>query len=376
MNKINYTFTALFIILFSSTQAQALENIKRPYQSVRSAGMGNVRITTGLYDENFFANPARAAANPTWRVTLFDPMVETSPATISHASSIASSNGDDQIQKIAETAGDNIHARIQTTMPSFYSPNKEGKYAWSLGLITSTQMDLDLRRSYSLDPVTIVDIGPAFTLARRFMAQQELVVGFTSHLAYRAATRQAYNLADFIKGTSLSPSKSGDDGAMLDFDLGATYEFKHWTPADFHFHAGLAIDNLMGGKYSNISLHALKAGTNPPAQPTAIGFGFAAQRDEVDLWALKLRDFMAAIELTDIGNNKDGSIFRLLHMGGEFRWKVLKPRVGINQGYFCMGLGIDLKLVNIDVATYGEEMSLNTGGLEDRRYALKIAFQL
>ena len=47
-----------------SPSAHALDQIIRPYQSVRSAGMGGVRITTGLYDENFFNNPARVTANP------------------------------------------------------------------------------------------------------------------------------------------------------------------------------------------------------------------------------------------------------------------------------------------------------------------------
>jgi CO/xanthine dehydrogenase Mo-binding subunit len=67
---------------------------------------------------------------------------------------------------------------------------------------------------------------------------------------------------------------------------------------------------------------------------------------------------------------------RTVHIGAETRMSVLLPRVGINQGYFCGGLGLDLKYFTLDVGTYGEEMSLNPGGLGDRRYTAKIAIQI
>ena len=35
-----------------------------------------------------------------------------------------------------------------------------------------------------------------------------------------------------------------------------------------------------------------------------------------------------------------------------------------------------LKLMTLDFATYGEEISTNMGGLEDRRFAFRLAFQI
>jgi len=78
----------------------------------------------------------------------------------------------------------------------------------------------------------------------------------------------------------------------------------------------------------------------------------------------------------DFGNNPNGSLYRTLHLGGETHFSILVPRVGINQGYLAAGLGIDLKIFQLDLATYGEEMTLNPGGLEDRRYALRLGFQI
>ena len=71
------------------TTGLALDNIIRPYQSARSSGMGGVKLTTGLYDENFFGNPARTSANPRFRFTFLDPMFEVNGQALKTASTLA-----------------------------------------------------------------------------------------------------------------------------------------------------------------------------------------------------------------------------------------------------------------------------------------------
>jgi hypothetical protein len=89
-----------------------------------------------------------------------------------------------------------------------------------------------------------------------------------------------------------------------------------------------------------------------------------------------MKDTTLALELTDFGNNTNGSIYRTVHLGGETHLGIFALRAGLNQGYACAGLGINLKFVRIDASTYGEELSLNSGGYEDRRYALQFAIQI
>src|SRR4051812_21467813 len=52
------------LVLSLSSSALAISPIIRSYQSVRAEGMGNIRYTTGVYEENFFGNPARISENP------------------------------------------------------------------------------------------------------------------------------------------------------------------------------------------------------------------------------------------------------------------------------------------------------------------------
>ena len=366
-------FPLLAILVFSTSiqDAHAVDQIIRPYQSARSAAMGGVHLTTGLYDENFFGNPARAMANPTWRVTVLDPMVEVGTKTISTAGNLTS--GGDTLTKIGDTAGNDNHGRFQTTMPAIYIPHigNEGKWSFAFAFIESLQFDMDLRRSFQVSPQAIWDVGPAVTVARNFKVKdRDLAVGVTPHMTYRISSPQNYGFSDLIAGKSLSPLQSGGDGTEIDADLGSTYVLP-WQLNNFDFSVGAAINNMFGGNYTG-SPRIANTGNRPLQQPRSFGMGIAAHKSE--FWKFAGATF--ALELTDFGNNPNGGFWRQVHLGGELKWSVLLPRFGINQGYLCAGVGLDLKHFQLDLTTYGEELSLNSGGLEDRRYAVHFAFNI
>lgn len=354
--------------LLISQSSWSLEQIIRPYQSVRAGGMGNVRLLTGLYDENFFGNPARVTANPKWKVQLPDPTFETTTDTISAVSDLVSA-GDDILTNVADKTGTNLHGRIQTTFPGIYLPFT--KWSFGFAMIMSTQFDVTLRKSFSINPQALTDVGPAFTVGRKLLEDDRLSVGLTTHLTYRISSRESYSFVDLLQGSSLSPSQSGGEGTHLDFDIGGTYRLP-WEWKEFQFTVGAAINNILDGKYKNISFRPIDIGSLPRQQPRTYGFGASAERQS--LWIFD--DFIAALEFTDIGNNPNGSLFRTVHLGSEVRWTRFRFRAGINQGYWAAGLGINLWILEIDAASYGEEMSLNVGGIEDRRVALRISLQI
>jgi hypothetical protein len=360
----------IILLLALSSNAFALDQIIHPYMSVRSEGMGGVRYTTGLYDENFFANPARATANPKFRFSLFDLQTEINSNTINTVQNLT--KGGDALKNLASSAGDDNHGRIQLGLLEFFMPpGEDSKTAFAFGLIESTQFDIDLRRSYQLSPQAIADVGPAFTVARRFMENDELSVGLTGHLMYRLSSNPNFSLVDLLKGSSISPAQSGGEGAMFDFDVGGTYKLP-FTQWDWDFSTALAIDNVLGGNYSNLKLDIINTGVHAQPQPRSYSAGIVAHNAA---WK-KLTDTLVAIEFTDVGNNPDGGMFRLIHIGAESHYGLIAMRVGINQGYFTAGVGFDLKVLNIEAATYGEEMSDNPGNLEDRRYAFRLQFKI
>ncbi len=358
------------IVLLFSTSVYALDGIIRPYQSVRSAAMGGVRMTTGLYDENFFNNPARVTANPASEFTLIQiTPIETTSNTIKEISSI--SNGNDPLKSLTNNAGKNIHDRLQIVLPAFYwAATEERKLAFALGMITSLQIDADIRQSYQTSLDGILDIGPTLTIGRKFLAHDELSIGINTHLTYRVGTSPNFSLVDYVRGSSLGIKSIGGEGSMIDFDLGSTYKLGEWN--NFVLSMGGAIQNILGGNYSNLKFTPLKIGSLPPAQPRSYGLGVSVTRSS---WVF-FTDTALAFEVTDIHNNPDGSVFKLLHLGGETHWKSFAFRAGLNQGYWTAGLGIDFRFITLDLASYGEEMGLNAGTLEDRRYTLNLGLHI
>jgi hypothetical protein len=361
-------FSAILATL--SSPALAISPIVRSYQSVRAAGMGNVRYTTGLYEENFYANPGRTSENPNKKFQLPKFTIEAGSGALSSVKDLVNSKGGG-LSAVSNSVGKPISARFQLGFPAYFTDSFISR-EWSMGVgvLMSAQMVGNVSQSGSITPSTVIGGGPAITIARRFLEEERLSVGVTTHAEFRATSGNAFSIIDFLKG-SVASSLRGGSGMGIDFDLGATFR-PHWGLGGFNYELGLAFNNLLGGKYNNLGGKIGGWNGDPTATPTSVNFGVAARKD--DLW--KFNSFMMALEFTDIGNNKNGSLFKTLHFGAEAQWKSIALRTGINQGYLCGGLGFDFGFFMLNASTYGEELGLNAGVLEDRRYALDFGFQI
>jgi hypothetical protein len=396
-------FSALALAL-APTSSHALDQISRVHQSFRSAGMGGVRITTGLYDDNFFSNPARVTANPASKFVFLQTGIEV--ANISNVSSVASavSDGGDYIKALGDTAGKNTHIRVQEQPFGFFlSSNENRKWALGVALFSTVQADIDLRRNFQVGAQGIVDVGPAATFGYKFL-EDKLSVGTTAHLIYRFSSNN-FSFLDLLKGRRPNPQQNGGQGMMIDFDLGATYELPILQESPFKLSVGASVNNILGGTFTNLGDGFIpnmtctrEDGTVGPCGPVrvsrSLSIGTALTRKT---WGV-FSDTSFAFEVTDFGNNSNdvyaatpkdnpgqdvtssqygsGSLFRMIHLGMETHWKLIALRAGLNQGYLAGGIGLDLRFFTLDFATYGEEMSLTSGGIEDRRYAVQFGFQI
>lgn len=75
-------------------------------------------------------------------------------------------------------------------------------------------------------------------------------------------------------------------------------------------------------------------------------------------------------------NNPDIQLTRKLNFGVEIGIPLLDIRGGFREGYYTAGLGVNLGLFQVDVATYGVELGDYPGQIEDRRYALEFTMEL
>jgi len=357
------------VVILASPSALALDNIVRPHQGVRASGMGGVRITTGLYEDNLFGNPARVTNNPRSRVSIVDLQVESTFASMGALPTVLAGMSD-PVSALSAYAGTNFHSRLESNGFAIYMPAVNGrKWAFSVALLPlSTQTDIDIRRSYQVSTNGLADVGPILTFGYKLLKDDALSIGATVYpFRYRLGMNPSYGILDYFQGTGPNLTSSGGEGSMFDFDIGATYDLPVKL-GEWSITTAVSMNNGMGGGYDNFAIRPLGLANLPVSQPRAFGFGGAIKRPT--LW--KFTDAVFALEFTDIGAGGAGSFFRLIHMGGEVRYGVLGLRAGFNQGYWALGVGVDTRFFIFDVATYGEEMSLNTGGFEDRRIAFRI----
>lgn len=358
--------------LVVGTDLYAADQIVRQYQTVRTSAMGGVHLTTGLYDQNFTGNPARMTANPTWKVQLPDMIVEANSGGLGLVDDITAGVNSELVDS---ALGTNNHARVMSAFPGFYWPNAVGSnFSFGVALLTSVQLDAGVTPYYAVDQLVVADVGPAISVARKFLKDDSLSIGATLHTTYRlSSTEGAFGLTDILQGRSFELSEMAYEGAHIDLNLGTTYVLPvrlagvTWT-------AAATVNNLLGGKYENLNLDLLpQAAQGPRPQNRSFGLGIAATRPSHGI----CKNTTVALELTDIGNNANGSLFRLIHIGAETTvFRFFQPRVGINQGYLAGGLGLDFPGVQLELATYGEELSLNAGGRQDRRFAFHLGFKI
>ncbi|MGE4234003.1 MAG: hypothetical protein AB7F43_11805 [Bacteriovoracia bacterium] len=365
-------FHLILLLLFSSLIASASEELIRTYRGVRSLGMGGLVTTTGVYDEAMFGNPATMIEAETWKLSILNVTAEVNDNLIKDINTVkgvSGSSGSSVITKLSSLSGRNQHARV-TVFPALYMPHLfDRNTGLSFGVIANVQANLMLRSTLDLDSQTYVDAGPVVNFVRRVWHEQ-LAFGINLRATYRGASDSSIGATSFLSGTKLTPSDLLGVGAGIDGDIGVLYRFEKrifgFLPA-------------IGASLNNVAKSSYKFGNKPglgkpPAndRTAAVGVRF----DLPDLFFF--RKIILAAEMQNIGStSKQASIFKKTHMGLETKLlHFLSIRGGANQGYYTAGLGIDIPILKIDLATYGEELGAVAGQLEDRRYVARISFDI
>jgi hypothetical protein len=332
--------------------------------------MGGTRVSTCVYEDCLFSNPARLAWSPNWRLSLLDASGESNIATFARLGDFIA--GKDLVASVAGGAGDNIHMRGQTFMPAVYVPRVGGTgLSLSGAMFLSSQFDINLRKSYLLDASIVTDAGPVFSAAYAFLKDQSLSIGLTVSGLYRFAADKQVTMVQLLQGQTFGPTADGKEGVHIEMGMGAAYRLPKFLP-DWDFEVALSAQNLLGGTYDHIPLRFITGRGPPIAQPRAFGVGVAARVGP--LW--KLDGGAMALEFLELGNDGGGSFWRHIHLGTEWRIQFFMARLGINQGYPGAGVGFDLKTWNLDFSFYGEELGLNAGDASDYRIALRINLQI
>lgn len=136
---------------------------------------------------------------------------------------------------------------------------------------------------------------------------------------------------------------------------------------------GLVVHNVLAGNFS-LSKQVNKSAVEVPAHLERV-IDVGTQYKIVNGEDFKIR------LLFDIRNilHPEISVQKALHAGIEFDyspsgWFKTQLRGGLNQSYYTAGATLLLAVLNIDVATYGEEVGTASNKIENRVTAAKVSF--
>ena len=350
-------------------------------RSIRALGMGGAFY--GLSDDQYalFYNPAGLdlyRRDPEWMITV--PVVGNTqissslPGAIGTFSGLKNTNLDSIVGDLQQYAGNPIYGEINPLFTYYVRRH------FAIGLLAAdTKMDVTVQGrdlETNVDATVLSDSGLFVGFADELAPR--LHVGATAKVVGRVGGTRDFSIVDFEQGTNLSfdPTQYGGWGVGFDVDLGAIYDLPSEYSIGNITRVGLTLNNLLA---SDLSI--VHEGQQPPTLPRMLtlsamtvfpGYGVI---DNVNV-LLDFAEFGLGGESDPDLGAREGSFWKHVDLGVELPMNWFALRLGIHQGDYTAGFGINAGAMAIDFATYAEELDSGVGRLTSRRYAAQIRLGL
>jgi hypothetical protein len=351
--------TVFLFLVTLSEHAQAQE-IHEFYRGVRSLGMGGA-YTAVVNDETaVLTNPAGLGKLRDITLTLINPELSGSfnDTDILNVGSATKAMGmQSLLDALNKAPGKHFYGGAQV-FPSFVGPN------FGIGVLGKYTVNGEVDptgTTYHYDYIN--DLAPALGYCFRFFGG---VVKFG--LATRLVNRT--ELLTDVPATStnlkVAPLSSGGFGTAVDLGLNLT------APVAALPTLAIAVRDVGTTTY-NLSKGFLAATTTRPhATAQTIDLGVALFPIAADHVRTSI-----TVEVHDITRfSQDKDAFRRFHAGGELNFAdFLFLRAGMNQSYATGGIEFSTERIQLQAATYGEEIGTSAQKKQDRRWVAEIAFR-
>jgi hypothetical protein len=370
--KVFYALLFSFSVpVFGSSEFYSLS------RSIRALGMGGAFYGLSNDENALFYNPAGLGFYERGSDFMLSFKAETSTSMLSALSVVTRSGTRSTAQVISDLETFQGSPLTFAATPFFaYYLRKYFAMGFFFG-DTKGELNLlgkDIDTSVSL--TGIIDSGVLFGGA--FPVAKDVMVGFNLKGLLRAGGTKTYSVLDIASGVSTDFSSVFGSGAGLDLDLGAMWQLPELVPG-VTTRVSLSLNNLVASRFDLIRI---RTGSNSVLAPqlarTVTLAGHARfpgfwKADHVDL-VVDLADFGLGGQSDPELGARTGSLWKHVNLGVEVPFRGwLFARMGLRQGNFTFGAGIDARYFQIDFATYAEEMASLPGRLSSRRLALRIA---
>lgn len=343
----------LFILMFLSGLSARAEQLFEYQRPIRALGMGGVFLP--FVDENnaVLWNPAVLSTVDQISWQLFEFGTGLNGQEVYDLYRAMQDSGCTGAACYSEFYGKPLWVAAQAKM-SLVGP-RVGIAAFSSNYLEGT---LHNPAFPTLNLTYLSDLG--FAAAYGFPIEENLHGGVTVKRITRNGGIQDVSLSTVTSGGSAVLDDFDQRGTGYGFDLGLQYKTPGFANAIFAAH------------WQDVGSTAFIREGNHQAPPRvkdnlSVGLG-----TEIDLPGLDLRTGVELRHLTD-SNVQTG---KKIHMGAELGLPFIDVRTGLYQGYPTVGATVDLFFLQVDVASYTEEVGIYPGQSPSHRYKIGISLDL
>jgi hypothetical protein len=340
----------VFLIFFISFKAKAADI----GYSVRALGMGNAYTAVVNNSDAIYYNPAGLAKIKGFRWTILDPTLGINNLD-SYQDYLDIINDSSDTQSIInQLYGENVTILLGMKSLITMGGFSFGAYGvadsnFSINNPVFPNIDATYRVDYALVAGWGLDLIPDM-LSIGFQSRRINRTGGTVPIGVSTiATLDSQAIQDELSRTGIGYA----------FDLGTTLTFPGALKPTIAFSWRDVGNTKFLPTGSSLAPNSVK-------QEQIIGLGINYES--------LLMDIRPALDFRFL-NDGDMQLGKKINLGIEFSWPLIDVRGGFHQGYYTLGASFDLWLMRFDVATYGVELGVYPGQLEDRRYMMQISFE-
>lgn len=347
-----------FSFLFIANSVVVGQELNEGHRNARAMGMGNAFSAIAVNTEAIFYNPAGLARSG-YYWTIIDPALGVSGLdSITNLQGLTSSSG--FADTLAAMAGKRTWIGGGAKSAATF-----GYLGFAVYDDFSLSIGVDNAVNPSMEISLINDLGYAIALG--FPLLPTIHLGASIKRITRTGSRKGFGadiIGDIAQGaaspdTLINEIQKTGLGYSMDLAMNVT------LPTPIRPVLSFIWRNVGNTKFTSTKT----GGTAPPTDEDEMIFAAAL---EIDAPGITLTP---AFEYRHL-NNAAVPLAKKVHLGVELSLPLLDLRAGFHQGYYTLGAGLSLGLMQLDLATWGTEMGAYSGQIEDRRYLIQMTLEL
>ena len=359
MRKIFVLFIILCFMIFSLAVSAYSDSTIR-YRNAKTLGMGDARIAGGFGYNGFVDNPALLSRAGLLRFSVINLPIMINKNLIDIAKFINDNNENFQLydelsyeEKEAFVNDlqkhDSKWGHVKVSPMLNIGTNIAG---YGVGLAIFNSSDVSLKMDRGIYEPRVWGQGFSNTTAVISIAKPLLLFypGLTVGVNLKYMERRR---------VSLFQIPASDLGNINETIKPVTNEFKNEKHRTFAMDIGTLWEIPMLDSEAGATIQSIGDGRG-----SSIDIGIAKR-------ILSNRLILLADYIDFFDNNKE-NIFRKIHLGAQYKYTILALRAGFNSGYPTFGVGLNLRIIDVDYAYYTEELSKTPGGYEETRHILQF----